>query len=212
MKIATDRDDYLNYLKQFLPENPKVLEIGVEHGTFSQQIINALNPSEIHLLDPWEVNPNNGKVYSQGHISGMPTAYSNVNMQIAIERKYAQEISKGTVRIHRGYSNELVDRFEQEYFDFIYLDGCHLYESVKQDIKDYYQKVKPDGILGGHDYVSKEVIFTQQGQSYTNQLGYGIKQAVDEFLQENPELEMIAMLTDTNPFPDWAIRKKEQVA
>lgn len=205
----TNRDAYLEHIKTQLPTNPKVLEIGVEAGYFSKQLLDVLNPSELHLLDPWEVNPFNGKIYSEGHMKNVPTAHSNVNMQIKIERTYEEEIKNGKIHIHRGYSYELADRFDPEYFDFIYLDGCHLYESVKQDLIDYIPKIKPQGVFGGHDYISKETLFTQEGVVYTNQLGYGIKQAVDEFLSCRPDLEMIVLVSDDIPFPDWAIRRKQ---
>jgi len=208
MKVLDTRDDYLDYVKTLLPENPRVLEIGVEHGHFSEKIMKVLQPSELHLLDPWEWNPGNGLVYQEGHMRGTPTAHSSVNMQIVLERKYESEIAAGQVHIHRGYSHDLSDNFETSYFDFIYLDGCHLYESVKKDIEQYITKINPEGVLGGHDYITKETLFVQQGVTYTNQLGYGIKQAVDEYLEANPQLELCALTSSEMPFPDWAIRRK----
>ena len=208
MEILESRDKYLEYIKTLLPSSPKVLEIGVEHGHFSDKLLKFLQPEELHLLDPWEWNPSNGLVYSEGHMTNVPTAHSSVNMQIAIERKYEKEIDSGQVHIHRGYSHDLIDNFEAGYFDFIYLDGCHLYESVKKDIEYYHTKVHPEGVLGGHDYISKETKFIQEGVQYTNQLGYGIKQAVDEFLEDKPQLELCALVSDEMPFPDWAIRRK----
>jgi len=208
MKLLSSRDDYLSYIKTILPKHPKVLEVGVEAGHFSNKIMNVIEPGELHLLDPWEVNPWSGKVYSQGHMKNVPTAHSNSDMQRQIEKKYAEEIKSGVVFLHRGYSNELVGKFEESYFDFIYLDGCHLYESVKQDLSDYMGKVALGGVLGGHDYISKETFFVQEGVTYSNQLGYGVKRAVDEFLHDRPELEMFAVVSDLTPFPDWAIRRK----
>lgn len=209
MKVLASRDDYLEYIKTLLPDNPRVLEIGVEQGTFSNKLMKVLEPSSLHLLDPWDWNPNNGLVYQEGHMRGVPTAHSNAGMRLRIERKYKQEIQDGIVHIHQGYSHDLSDRFESGWFDFIYLDGCHLYESVKKDIELYHTKVKHDGVLGGHDYVSKETFFVQEGTRYSNQLGYGIKQAVDEFLESKPHLEMCALVSDEIPFPDWAIRRKQ---
>jgi len=208
MKVLSNRDDYLFYLKALLPKNPKVLEVGVEAGHFSHKIMNIVEPGELHLLDPWEVNAFNGKVYSQGHLKNIPTAYSNPHLRQNIENKYAEEIKGGVVFLHQGYSNELVGKFEEGYFDFIYLDGCHLYESVKQDLSDYIGKIALGGILGGHDYIGKETLFVQEGVTYSNQLGYGVKRAVDEFLDDRPEFEMFAVVSDSTPFPDWAIRRK----
>ena len=207
MKILDTRDAYLDYMKTILPPNPKVLEVGVEAGHFSKKLMKVLEPSELHLLDPWEVNQFNGKVYSEGHMRGVPTAHSDMSMQLQIEEEYREEIQNGRVKMHRGYSDDLANTFETGYFDFVYLDGCHLYESVKQDLIDYVQKVNPEGVLGGHDYISKETVFFQEGVTYSNQLGYGIKRAVDEFLEARKDLELFALVGSDIPFPDWAIRR-----
>jgi predicted O-methyltransferase YrrM len=51
---------------------------------------------------------------------------------------------------------------EDKSLDFIYIDGNHQYSSVKEDIQVWYNKIKPGGIISGHDFnwipVSKAVI------------------------------------------------------
>ena len=61
-------------------------------------------------------------------------------------------LDRGQVEIHRAYSSDVVDQFPDEYFDWIYIDGNHLYEYVKQDLTFYYPKVKPGGYICGDDY------------------------------------------------------------
>ena len=39
-------------------------------------------------------------------------------------------------------------------FDFIYLDGAHDYVNVKKELFLYWPKVKPGGVIAGHDYCS----------------------------------------------------------
>ena len=206
MERPINRDFYLEYVKTLLPDNPKILEIGVEAGHLSKKLMKVFEPSELHLLDPWEWNPSNGKIYQQSHMNGVPTAHSSVHMQIEIERLFAKEIRDRVVFTHRGYSSDLVDNFQDGYFDFIYIDGCHLYESVKEDLYNYLPKLQINGVLGGHDYISKETLFVQEGVTYTNQLGYGIKQAVDEMLEDLQDMKMVALVSDDEPFPDWAIK------
>jgi len=42
-----------------------------------------------------------------------------------------------------------------DFFDFIYIDGCHKYECVKKDIENSLKKLKRGGILAGHDFTNE---------------------------------------------------------
>ena len=52
----------------------------------------------------------------------------------------------------RDYSDNVVDTFKDEEFDFIFIDGLHTYEQLTKDCHNYYSKVKTGGIFSGHDY------------------------------------------------------------
>ena len=41
--------------------------------------------------------------------------------------------------------------------DFVFIDACHSYECVKEDIDHWLPKVKQNGIIGGHDIACPEV-------------------------------------------------------
>jgi len=49
-------------------------------------------------------------------------------------------------------STEAAKLFEDESIDFVYIDACHEYESVKSDIHSWMPKIKKGGIIAGHDY------------------------------------------------------------
>jgi hypothetical protein len=53
------------------------------------------------------------------------------------------------VEIHRDASTACSSRFPDNYFDWIYIDGNHLYEFVKQDLESYFPKIKSGGIVAG---------------------------------------------------------------
>jgi len=40
--------------------------------------------------------------------------------------------------------------------DFVYLDGNHSYEAVVEDLDLWIPKLKPGGIIGGHDFYNSE--------------------------------------------------------
>jgi hypothetical protein len=42
--------------------------------------------------------------------------------------------------------------FENDYFDYVYIDGEHSYAAVTRDLANYFYKVKVGGHLIGDDY------------------------------------------------------------
>ena len=56
------------------------------------------------------------------------------------------------ITLYKDYSYNTVDKFQDGYFDFIYIDANHTYEDVKRDLELYLPKLKKGGLIGGHDY------------------------------------------------------------
>lgn len=56
------------------------------------------------------------------------------------------------INIQKGPSLIRVNDHENESADLIYIDGAHDYENVKEDINQWYHKLKPGGLMIGHDY------------------------------------------------------------
>lgn len=73
-------------------------------------------------------------------------------------------------------SADALNMFENESIDFIYIDGNHQYNFVKQDIENYFSKIKPGGIIAGHDYD------IYQSTPHVR----GVKIAVDKFFKTPP--------------------------
>lgn len=92
-------------------------------------------------------------------------------------------------------SKDAVSEFEDEFFDFFFIDADHKYGSVKEDIELWYPKVKKGGILCGHDC---EFIIKDWNEFKSNlknidflQAHMGVIEAVSERFPE-------ANLTDTS--------------
>lgn len=58
---------------------------------------------------------------------------------------------KDVVQVLKMKSEIASQILKDQFFDFIFLDADHCYESVKRDILQYLPKTKPGGIFSGHD-------------------------------------------------------------
>ena len=156
------------YLLCRMPKGSVCAEIGVNEGEFSRQILDEVEPQRLHLIDPWKQGEGLfGKQATQEQ-EVMDARYAKVMERVA------EEIASGRVQVHRNPSSEVHEAFEDSCFDWVYVDGNHLYEYVKQDLELYYPKVKAGGYLTGDDYGVRGF------------WGNGVQKAVDEFVSRTP--------------------------
>lgn len=178
--------DFLLNVSKFLPKNSICVEIGVAAGEFSANILTQLNPKQLILIDPWTVGydkNSNIKHYSWG----LSTAYSTNESFFNLCKIYSNEIENNQIIIKKAFSYEAVTTFPDYFFDFIYIDACHLYDCVKADLNNYLPKLKKDGLMCGHDYLETP--------------SFGVIKAVDEFIINNN----FKWLIKNEAGGDWAL-------
>jgi hypothetical protein len=162
------------FMLESLPQNSVCAEVGVHLGDFSAVILQTLNPKELHLIDPWKHEDSDA--YKQAWYGGVAQKGQlemDGRYQSAL-RRFAPEISAGRVKVHRDFSGNALQKFPDEYFDWIYIDGNHLYEFIREDLRISFAKTKRGGFIAGDDYGEE---------------GWwrgGVTKAVDEFLKEKP--------------------------
>lgn len=117
-------------------------------------------------------------------------------------QKFASQITEGQCQIHRKPSTEAVGDFPDQYFDWIYIDTTHSYALTKQELNLYARKLKPKGILAGHDYTMG---------NWRAQLRYGVMEAVHEFCQ-SAGFRIKYLTMDLTENQSFAIEKIEQEA
>ena len=97
-------------------------------------------------------------------------------------------------------SVEAAARVSDHSFDFVYIDARHDYESVKEDLEAWSAKVRPGGILAGHDYVDGDL---PQGEFY-------VKSAVDEFFgARGIPVHSTEGPSAVEMFPTWVVEVPE---
>jgi len=166
-------------LLEHLPKGGVVAEIGVDQGEFSMAILKLNRPKKLHLVDLW-----GSKRYGK-------------SKQRGVEEQFAREIAAEGVSIHVGYSTDVAKEFPDHYFDWIYIDTSHSYKVTIAELEAYRTKVKPGGIIAGHDYVIC---------NWNGMVRYGVIEAVYEFCCRY-DWEIIWLTTEITDNPSFAIRQ-----
>ena len=159
-----------DFLLEAMPRGSVCAEIGVHRGDFSRRILEIVKPKELHLIDPWQfLREEAYKDSNYGGKRGVNQSLMDRRYQSVVKR-FRPEIARHQIKIHRACSDQACDLFEDDYFDWIYIDGNHLYEFARKDLDLYYPKVKQGGFIAGDDY--------GEGGWWQG----GVKKAVDEFI------------------------------
>ena len=71
--------------------------------------------------------------------------------------------------------------FDDEYFDFIYVDGyAHTGEEKGKTFIDWFPKLKPGGIFAGHDYSEKYPLVVENVNMFVSSINAKINIIKDE--------------------------------
>lgn len=166
-------------LLENLPKNGVVAELGVDKGDFSELILMTCNPQKLYLIDFWGT-----KRYNQ-------------DKRRAVEEKFQNEIQTGILEICLGMSTEVGKKFQDNYFDWIYIDTDHSYQTTINELEVWSSKIKEGGIISGHDFIIG---------NWDGLVRYGVIEAVHEFCSKyNWEILYLTMELDIHP--SFAIRK-----
>jgi predicted O-methyltransferase YrrM len=131
------------------------LEIGAFYGANILSVANTYglhNDSKLYCIDPWE-DYNDYPEYKGEQPSIYDSFISNIENSGVKEK----------IIIKRGYSNNEVPKFQDEYFDIIYIDGNHEPDYVLEDAVLCFRKLKKGGIMIFDDYGWCGPDLTQRG-------------------------------------------------
>jgi hypothetical protein len=133
-----------------LPKQAVCAEIGVLRGVFTRAILNVASPRELHLIDAWwdlygERYPDWGEHTDFGTL-GTREAYDEVVEVVERHRGNA------SCQIHVGDDVEILERFPDDYFDWVYLDTSHAHDHTRRELTVLERKVGPHGLIAGDDW------------------------------------------------------------
>lgn len=139
--------DYASVYQKFIaeiPDNGHFIEIGSWKGKsaafMAVEIANSNKRIKFDCIDTW--------MGSEEHQNN-PEIQSNSLYDMFLENI---EPIKSLMNPIRLTSQEASKLYNKESIDIVFIDACHRYECVKEDISLWLPKIKNVGILAGHDY------------------------------------------------------------
>jgi len=136
-------------LLRLLPAGGVVAEVGVFRGDFSHRILEIARPRKLHLIDPW--------VHQEIPLWEKRDDEFHLDCARNVQSRFADAIRQRRVVMHHGFSVDLLPLFPEGYFDWVYLDGDHRYPAVREELEICRTRVKPRGLVCGHDYIKPEL-------------------------------------------------------
>ena len=145
-------------LPKYLPKHGVVAELGVDKGDYSKVILEHNQPKNLFLIDSWT------------HML-TSTDYDAVHSKKYEDVKNLFDQHQN-VTILKKDTNEAINDFADQSFDWIYIDADHHYEPCLNDLRTWSNKVKDDGYICGNDFITRP------------KKGFGVNEAVTEFVAE----------------------------
>ena len=143
-------------------------------------LLKQTSPQKLHLIDAW----------------GNPERYHD-GLKDLVKNKFKKEIDQKIIDLNVGYSTKVLKEFPDYYFDCVYLDTNHSYKITAEELSILKDKVKPDGIIAGHDFIMC---------NWVSGYRYGVIEAVYELCVKD-NWGLIYITANFKEIPSFAIKK-----
>eukprot|EP00581_Thalassiosira_minuscula_P002097 CAMPEP_0183737282 /NCGR_PEP_ID=MMETSP0737-20130205/51501_1 /TAXON_ID=385413 /ORGANISM="Thalassiosira miniscula, Strain CCMP1093" /LENGTH=280 /DNA_ID=CAMNT_0025971517 /DNA_START=157 /DNA_END=996 /DNA_ORIENTATION=- len=180
IELAVQLKNITNY-----PLIGPVAEIGVFQGDFAKHQAWTWAPRArpgaiYHLIDAWQFRPDDTGASARDK-NFKDDTINQQNMQLTRDNMMSiPDMSPEKYKLHRNFSVPAAQLFEDEYFDYIYIDALHTYEAAYNDMVAYWPKLKHGGLFAGDDFgdaVSKDGPISVEYE-------WGVRKAAQQFAKE----------------------------
>jgi hypothetical protein len=153
-------------------------EIGVLLGRFSEALCQKIPTLQLYAVDAWKP------------LGWYETRFTQDQMDDIYREAVEKLALYDGCTIVRGLSQEVVEQFEDESLDFVFLDAQHDFVSYYSDIDAWQRKVRAGGIVSGHDYFNSRFLMRCRG-----------KDAVDVYTLQHEIKTWFVVVGDL--YPSW---------
>ena len=175
-------DFFLKHIEQKKPRN--FLEVGVFHGVVSRnvcELLYAIHGNDFQFIGIDLFSDNNIEISNEEF--NPQTKFSNplktiyykyiirldpysIQSVLRLLKKFRNNVS-----IIKGNSNKILKEINLDKIDYVFVDGGHKYETVKNDLQNLIQVVKNNGTILCDDY---DLTYAP-----------GVKKAINEYVSSN---------------------------
>lgn len=161
-------------------------EIGVQEGLFSHHLLTYWGGRKLLSIDSWEHESSDDYV----DIANVEQLEQDARYRATCERL---AVFGDRSEVWRLRSTEAAAKVPDGSLDFVYIDARHDHDAVLEDLGAWVPKVRPGGIVAGHDYLDGDL---PEGK-------FGVKSAVDTFFAAYG-VEVVATTLDP-PWSTWLV-------
>lgn len=118
------------------------VEVGVNRADFARRLMFTWLGEHLYLVDP----------YINGYDDKDPVSHGNRNEDLFHAETVMHPYRKRVTWI-KEKSAYAAEQFNARQLHFAYIDACHQRQSVTDDLEAWWPKIKPGGVLAGHDWL-----------------------------------------------------------
>jgi hypothetical protein len=142
--------------RSWLPASAVMAEIGCYSG--ESTLVFARHCEQVIAVDPWletyreRITWGCSNADTRSHLAGHPPPPMS-EIRRLFEERLRPYANVKTLAVGSAEASRLV---ADGTLDFVYIDAVHTFRHVSRDIDLWLPKVRPGGLIGGHDYSQED--------------------------------------------------------
>jgi len=159
--------DYLKNIAEKISDNAVIVEIGSFLGGSINYLINHISKDKsvsVYCVDDWKFEN-----ISHGHM-----ALCKPKEEKPYIAQFWDNVPECETRITTLQMDSILasKNFADKSIDFLFIDGCHTYPYVKNELLAWLPKIKDNAIILGHDYSSSHDIQKMVCEIFNNNVNF----------------------------------------
>ena len=181
-------EELYNRMVETAPFNSTFVEVGAWFGKSTNHLATKIKESKKNIkfttVDTWK-GTDDEELHQNivGAFSG-DIFYEFIDNTVLSNNYPSFDMIKDT-------SHNAANQFTNNSIDYIMLDAGHSYESLMEDLKVWYNKIKPGGIISGDDYGVFSGVTEAANEFFYEQFEKGFR----SFARKKPRIQVKHLLT-----------------